>query len=65
MLDCLAVYENNLWWSYISHIVPYDKSCMMSHWSLVDVNLVQVLMEDIYGYAGQSYGGSKYQEEDE
>ena len=66
MLDCLAVYENDLWWPYISHIVPFDKSCMMSHWLHVDVNPVQVWMEDIYhGYAGQSYGGSKYQEEDE
>ena len=43
-------------------MVPYDKSCMISHWSLVDG---QLWMEDIYGYAGQSYGGSKYQEEGE
>ena len=65
MLYCLAVYENDLWCPYISHIVPYDKSCMMSHWSLVDDNAGQLWMEDIYGYAGQSYGGSKYQEEGE
>ena len=64
-MDCLAVYANDFWLSYISHMVPYDKSCMIFHWSLVDDSAGQLWMEEIYGYAGQSYCGSKYQEEGE
>ena len=50
-MDCLAVYANDFWLSYISHMVPYDKSCMISHWPLVDDSAGQLWMEDIYGYA--------------
>ena len=65
MLDCLAVYANDFWLSYIIHMVPCDKSCMISHWLLVDDSAGQFWMEDIYGYAGKSYGGSIYQKEGE
>jgi hypothetical protein len=64
-MDCLVVYENDLWWSHIGHIVPCDKSCMMSYWSLGEDNAGQLWMKNIYGHAGQSYGGSKYHEEGE
>jgi hypothetical protein len=64
-MDCLVVYKNYLWWSHIGHIMSCDKSCMMSHWSFVEDNAGQLWVEDIYGYASQSYGGSKNQEEGE